>query len=76
MSEVGSSSGMAAAAFTACMGGTPTEILQAGESALEHHLGLTCDVPNGLVVVPCIERNAIGAVKAITGVFFFFLVFK
>ncbi|GAA6059265.1 hypothetical protein JCM10212_006658 [Sporobolomyces blumeae] len=66
MAEVGVSTSMAAAAFTACMGGTHAQILQAAEIGMEHSLGLTCDPIGGLVSVPCIERNALGAVKAVT----------
>jgi L-serine dehydratase len=64
--EVGSASAMAAAGLCAVMGGTPTQIENAAEIALEHHLGMTCDPVGGLVQVPCIERNALGAVKAVT----------
>lgn len=64
--EVGSAAAMAAAGLTACMGGTPEQIENAAEIALEHHLGMTCDPVAGLVQVPCIERNALGAVKAVT----------
>ncbi len=64
--EIGVSSAMAAAALTACMGGTPQQALMAAEIAMEHHLGLTCDPINGLVQIPCIERNTMGAMKAIT----------
>jgi L-serine dehydratase len=64
--EVGSASAMAAAAVCAAMGGTPTQIENAAEIALEHHLGMTCDPVAGLVQIPCIERNAFGAVKAVT----------
>jgi hypothetical protein len=56
---------MAAAGLCAVMGGTPEQVENAAEIALEHHLGLTCDPVGGLVQVPCIERNAHGAVKAI-----------
>lgn len=62
--EVGSASSMAAAGLAAVMGGTPTQIENAAEIALEHHLGMTCDPIAGLVQVPCIERNGVGAVKA------------
>ena len=48
------------------MGGTPEQVENAAEIALEHHLGMTCDPVGGLVQVPCIERNALGAVKAVT----------
>lgn len=64
--EVGSASAMAAAGLAACMGGTPMQVENAAEIALEHHLGMTCDPVAGLVQVPCIERNALGAVKAVT----------
>ncbi|WP_279477956.1 L-serine ammonia-lyase [Aureimonas sp. SK2] len=64
--EVGSASAMAAAGLAAIMGGTPSQIENAAEIALEHHLGMTCDPIGGLVQVPCIERNAFGAVKAVT----------
>ncbi|UYN98926.1 MAG: L-serine ammonia-lyase [Devosia sp.] len=64
--EVGSASAMAAAGLAALMGGTPNQIENAAEIALEHHLGMTCDPVKGLVQVPCIERNAFGAVKAVT----------
>lgn len=63
--EVGSAAAMAAAGLTACLGGTPRQIENAAEIALEHHLGMTCDPIGGLVQIPCIERNAIGAHKAI-----------
>jgi len=64
--EIGVSSSMAAAALTESLGGTPEQCLQAAEIAMEHHLGLTCDPVGGLVQVPCIERNTMGAIKAIT----------
>ena len=64
--EVGSAAAMAAAGLTAIMGGTPKQVENAAEIALEHHLGMTCDPVGGLVQVPCIERNALGAVKAVT----------
>ena len=64
--EVGSASAMAAAGLAAVMGGTPMQVENAAEIALEHHLGMTCDPVAGLVQVPCIERNALGAVKAVT----------
>ncbi|MCC0029084.1 MAG: L-serine ammonia-lyase [Brucellaceae bacterium] len=64
--EVGSASAMAAAGLAAMMGGSPEQVENAAEIALEHHLGLTCDPVAGLVQVPCIERNAVGAVKAVT----------
>jgi L-serine dehydratase len=64
--EVGSASAMAAAGLCAVMGGSPEQVENAAEIALEHHLGMTCDPVGGLVQVPCIERNALGAVKAVT----------
>ena len=64
--EVGVSSAMAAAGLTEIMGGTPGQVLMAAEIAMEHHLGLTCDPIGGLVQIPCIERNSMGAIKAIT----------
>ena len=64
--EVGSASAMAAAGFAAVMGGTPEQIENAAEIALEHHLGMTCDPVKGLVQVPCIERNGLGAIKAVS----------
>lgn len=63
--EIGVSSSMAAAALTEALGGTQKQCLMAAEIAMEHHLGMTCDPIGGLVQVPCIERNAMGAVKAI-----------
>lgn len=63
--EVGSASAMAAAALASVLGGTPAQIENAAEIALEHHLGMTCDPVAGLVQVPCIERNGLGAVKAV-----------
>ncbi len=63
--EIGVSSAMAAAGLTELMGGSPEEVLMAAEIAMEHHLGLTCDPIGGLVQIPCIERNAMGAIKAI-----------
>ena len=57
---------MAAAALTECLDGNPGQALMAAEIAMEHHLGLTCDPVGGLVQVPCIERNTMGAIKAIT----------
>lgn len=63
--EVGSASAMAAAALCAVLGGTNAQIENAAEIALEHHLGMTCDPVRGLVQVPCIERNGMGAVKAV-----------
>lgn len=64
--EIGVSSAMAAAALTECMGGTQRQALMAAEIAMEHHLGMTCDPIGGLVQIPCIERNTMGAIKAIT----------
>ncbi len=64
--EVGSAAAMAAAGLCAVMGGDPKQIENAAEIALEHHLGMTCDPAAGLVQVPCIERNGLGAVKAVT----------
>lgn len=64
--EVGSASSMAAAGLCAIQGGTPEQVENAAEIALEHHLGMTCDPVGGLVQIPCIERNAFGAVKAVT----------
>lgn len=64
--EIGVSSSMAAAALTESLGGTQRQALMAAEIAMEHHLGLTCDPIGGLVQVPCIERNTMGAIKAIT----------
>lgn len=64
--EIGVSSSMAAAALTELMGGTQRQALMAAEIAMEHHLGMTCDPIGGLVQIPCIERNTMGAVKAIT----------
>lgn len=64
--EIGVSSAMAAAALTECSGGTQRQALMAAEIAMEHHLGLTCDPIGGLVQIPCIERNTMGAIKAIT----------
>lgn len=64
--EIGVSSSMAAAALTECMGGTQRQALMAAEITMEHHLGMTCDPISGLVQIPCIERNAMGAIKAIT----------
>lgn len=64
--EIGVSSAMAAAGLTEVMGGTQRQVLMAAEIAMEHHLGLTCDPIGGLVQVPCIERNTMGAIKAIT----------
>ena len=64
--EIGVSSAMAAAALTECRGGDPFQVMQAAEIAMEHHLGMTCDPVGGLVQIPCIERNTMGAIKAIT----------
>lgn len=63
--EIGVSSAMAAAALTEGLGGSPRQALMAGEIAMEHHLGMTCDPIGGLVQIPCIERNSMGAIKAI-----------
>ncbi|NHM01518.1 L-serine ammonia-lyase [Flavobacterium difficile] len=63
--EIGVSSAMAAGALCELMGGTPDQVLVAAEIAMEHHLGMTCDPIGGLVQVPCIERNTMGAIKAI-----------
>jgi L-serine dehydratase len=63
--EIGVSSAMAAAALCEVMGGTADQVLVAAEIAMEHHLGLTCDPIGGLVQIPCIERNTMGAIKAI-----------
>jgi len=63
--EVGVAASMAAGALTELLGGTPRQVENAAEIAMEHHLGLTCDPVGGLVQIPCIERNAMGAVKAI-----------
>ncbi|MEP6711623.1 MAG: L-serine ammonia-lyase [Ferruginibacter sp.] len=64
--EIGVSSAMAAAALTESLGGTQRQALMAAEIAMEHHLGMTCDPIGGLVQIPCIERNTMGAIKAIT----------
>ena len=64
--EVGSASAMAAAGLCAVLGGTPEQVENAAEIALEHHLGMTCDPVKGLVQVPCIERNGLGAIKAVS----------
>jgi L-serine dehydratase len=64
--EIGVSSAMAAAALTESLGGTQKQVLMAAEIAMEHHLGMTCDPIGGLVQIPCIERNTMGAIKAIT----------
>lgn len=67
--EIGVSSAMAAAGLTERLGGSPEQALMAAEIAMEHHLGLTCDPVGGLVQVPCIERNTMGAIKAITAAY-------
>ncbi len=64
--EVGSASAMAAAGLCAVLGGTNEQIENAAEIALEHHLGMTCDPIKGLVQAPCIERNGLGAIKAVS----------
>jgi L-serine dehydratase len=64
--EVGSASAMAAAGLCAALGGTTEQIENAAEIALEHHLGMTCDPIKGLVQAPCIERNGLGAIKAVS----------
>lgn len=64
--EIGVSSAMAAGALCEMLGGNPHQVLQAAEIAMEHHLGMTCDPIGGLVQIPCIERNTMGAIKAIT----------
>jgi L-serine dehydratase len=64
--EVGSASAMAAAGLCAVLGGSSEQIENAAEIALEHHLGMTCDPVAGLVQVPCIERNGLGAIKAVS----------
>ena len=64
--EVGSASAMAAAGLAAVLGGSPEQVENAAEIALEHHLGMTCDPVKGLVQVPCIERNGLGAIKAVS----------
>ncbi len=64
--EVGSAAAMGAAGLAAVLGGTPEQIENAAEIALEHHLGMTCDPVKGLVQVPCIERNGLGAIKAVS----------
>jgi L-serine dehydratase len=63
--EVGSACAMAAAGLTEALGGSPGQVENAAEIGVEHHLGLTCDPVGGLVQIPCIERNAVGAAKAI-----------
>ena len=67
--EIGVSSAMAAAALTEILGGKPENVIMAAEIAMEHHLGLTCDPVGGLVQVPCIERNSMGSIKAITAAY-------
>ena len=64
--EVGSAAAMSAAGMAAVLGGTPEQVENAAEIALEHHLGMTCDPVKGLVLVPCIERNGLGAIKAVS----------
>jgi L-serine dehydratase len=64
--EIGVSSAMAAGALTECLGGSYAQAMMAAEIAMEHHLGMTCDPIGGLVQIPCIERNTMGAIKAIT----------
>ncbi len=64
--EVGSAAAMAAAGMVAVLGGSPEQVENAAEIALEHHLGMTCDPVKGLVQVPCIERNGLGAIKAVS----------
>ena len=64
--EIGVSSAMAAGGLTEAIGGSQRQALMAAEIAMEHHLGLTCDPIGGLVQIPCIERNTMGAIKAIT----------
>ena len=64
--EVGSAAAMAAAGFCAVLGGSPEQIENAAEIALEHHLGMSCDPVKGLVQIPCIERNGLGAIKAVS----------
>jgi L-serine dehydratase len=64
--EVGSASAMAAGALCGALGGSPAQVENAAEIALEHHLGMTCDPIRGLVQVPCIERNGLGAIKAVS----------
>jgi L-serine dehydratase len=64
--EIGVSSAMAAAGLTQLLGGTYQQVMMAAEIAMEHHLGLTCDPIGGLVQIPCIERNTMGAIKAVT----------
>ncbi len=64
--EVGSAAAMAAAGLAAVLGATPEQVENAAEIALEHHLGMTCDPVKGLVQVPCIERNGLGSIKAVS----------
>ncbi len=64
--EVGTACSMAAGALAELLGGTPEQVENAAEIGMEHHLGLTCDPVGGLVQIPCIERNAVASVKAIT----------
>jgi len=64
--EVGSAAAMAAGGLAAVLGGTPQQVENAAEIALEHHLGMTCDPVKGLVQAPCIERNGLGAIKAVS----------
>jgi L-serine dehydratase len=64
--EIGAAAAMAAAGLTTVLGGTPQQVENAAEIALEHHLGMTCDPVRGLVQVPCIERNGLGAIKAVS----------
>ena len=64
--EVGSACSMAAGAMAAVLGGSPAQVENAAEIGMEHNLGLTCDPVGGLVQIPCIERNAVGAIKAVT----------
>jgi L-serine dehydratase len=64
--EVGSAAAMAAAGLAAVLGGSVEQVENAAEIALEHHLGMTCDPVKGLVQVPCIERNGLGAIKAVS----------
>ncbi len=64
--EVGSAAAMAAAGLCQVLGGTPEQVENAAEIALEHHLGMTCDPIKGLVQIPCIERNGLGAIKAVS----------
>ena len=64
--EVGSACSMAAAGLAEALGGTPEQVENAAEIGMEHNLGLTCDPVGGLVQIPCIERNAVASIKAIT----------